>query len=180
MIFFRIFLGIWLLTSGFALFAQASTPSPALVRNLCAAVSAQSEVLDPVHSAIMYQYENLIAVEAGVRPSDTRTEFNEKMRNWVNRNMQILLCDGFNFSPQRGNILKIAISSSSDSFVDDAVRVWGVNLNQVDQVDHLTVLDYIEERRVNAGNNINLIRIYTRYYDRFRSAGARHARELSQ
>jgi hypothetical protein len=37
---------------------------------------------------------------------------------------------------------------------------------------------YIDQRREEAGSNQNLATIYTRYYDKFRKAGARHAVEL--
>lgn len=159
-------------------FGSARPQTEGLIANICAAVKLQSEELDPTHPDIMFQYQSLIASEAGVLPSDTKTQFNGKMGTWIDRNMPRLLCRGFDFSPQGGNILKLAISAQSDSFIDDVVRTWKVDLNQVDLVDGQTVLDYIEAKRVAGGSNANLNRIYTRYYDRFRAAGARHAIEL--
>ncbi len=150
-----------------------------LARDLCAAVNSQSGEGASFHSSIMYIYQTIIMTEAGVLSTDTREEVARKVRIWFNANSARLLCNNFNFVPRNGNILKQAISSQSDSFIDDALRWWRVDLNNVDAVDGGTVLDYIVQRRVDAGSNASLNRMYTRYYDRFRAAGALHARELA-
>jgi hypothetical protein len=150
-----------------------------LARDLCAAVISQSGEGAPFHSSIMYIYQTIIMTEAGVLSTDTREEVARKVRVWFNANSPRLLCNHFNFPLYNGNILKLAISSQSDSFIDDAIRRWRVDLNNVDAVDGETVLDYIVQMRVDAGSNASLNRMYTRYYDRFRAAGALHARELA-
>jgi hypothetical protein len=150
-----------------------------LVRELCATVSSQSGESAPFHSSIRFLYQTIILRESGVISTDTREEIASKVRVWFNANAHRLLCSSFNFLPRNGNILKLAISSQSDSFIDDALRRWRVDLNNVDAVDGGTVLDYIDQMRVDAGSNADIIRMYTRYYDRFRAAGALHARELA-
>jgi hypothetical protein len=100
------------------------------------------------------------------------------MRGWLNANMPRLDCRQFNFTPNGGNILKLAIARQSTPFIDDILIFWKVDLNQVDAVDGETVLDYIGRLREQAGANEKLVQMYSRYYDRFRKAGARKASEL--
>ena len=159
--------------------AQPPAVSQFSIHGLCVAVSSQAGSVDPVHSSSMFLYQTIILREAGVISTDTREEIASKVRVWFNANAHRLLCSSFNFLPRNGNILKLAISSQSDSFIDDALRWWRVDLNNVDAVDGGTVLDYIDQMRAEAGSNASLNRIYTRYYDRFRAAGALHARELA-
>lgn len=158
---------------------SASAPLRINSANLCSAVEAQTLELQPGHPSVMYQYQSLVFNAAGVKASDDEATAHAKARSTLNREMPRLLCDQFNFRPRLGNVLKLAVSTHSDPFIDDALRSWGINLNQVDQADGLTVLDYIELKIREAGSNKVLVRLYQRYADRFRKAGAKRASELS-
>lgn len=149
-----------------------------LVGNLCAGVENQTEELEPTHSLVFHTYQERAAQAAGVIAGDDEATFNSKIGRWFNANMPRLLCNRQNFTIRNGNILKFAIARQSEPFITDVLGSWNVNLNQIDDTDGRTVLDYIDQRRREAGGNNNLIGIYTRYYDMFRAAGARHAAEL--
>lgn len=178
---------IWLIGLA-ALLTSATAPSAPVtmhntigtldVRNLCAAVSEQTLELEPIHDYIVYRYQNMLARAAGVKPSDSEEILYRKTGAFIDANMPKLLCNQFNFNPANGNILKLAIARSSEPFIDNAINDWKVQLNQIDKVDDATVLDYILRRKVEAGSNANLVKIYDNYERKFRTAGALTAAEL--
>lgn len=157
---------------------KTECPNSIHVGNFCAAVESQAIELEPKHDSVMYQYQTLIYDASCVESGDSEVSIKAKVQNFWNRYHDALLCKPVNFVPQNGNILKLAVSRQSDPFIDDSIRNWGVGLNHVDVADKSTVLDYIERKKKEAGSNSNLVRTYQRYYDRFRTAGAKHKREL--
>jgi hypothetical protein len=157
---------------------SSDAEKPLNAANLCAAIESQAIELEPQHALIAYQYETLIFEYSGVEATDTVVEINEKVRQKLDVAMPLLLCKPVNFVPQNGNILKLAVSRQVDSFIVSTLNDWKIDLNQIDETDDSTVLDYIKQKISDAGANANLARIYTRYYDRFRASGAKHAVEL--
>jgi len=92
-------------------------------------------------------------------------------------NAASLVCNMSNFNPRNSSILKLAVARQADDFIGDAVVNWKVDLNQIDAIDGKTVLDYITDRRTNAGPTF--VTMLDRYYKLFSDGGARHALELS-
>lgn len=148
------------------------------VPNLCSAVAAQTLEYEPRHDLVLYQYQQIIFDASNVNVSDTETVIAEKVRRWFDANKSVLVCNQVNFTPRNGSILKLAIARQAGPFIDDILRNWQVELNAIDAADAKTVLDYISERRTAAGPSSQFSRTLSRYYDRFRASGARHAAEL--
>lgn len=134
--------------------------------------------MNPSHPSIQYQYQTMIFSASCVVNSDSDDVIKAKVQNFWNKYHDRLLCNQFNFNPRNGNILKLAVAKQSGRFIADAVSRWQISLNHVDDADHLTVLDYIEQRRASAGENTPYGRTLKRYYDQFKAAGAKHSREL--
>jgi hypothetical protein len=164
--------------SGVASKMKTECPHQLNVANLCAAVSEQTVELHPSHDSVMYRYQNQIYEAACILPSDDEAIIKSKIQNFWNKYHDGILCNQVNFIPANGNILKLAIARKSDPFIDDVLSAWKVGLNHVDSVDQLTVLDYIQSKINEAGANANLAKIYQRYYDKFKAAGAKHKRDL--
>ncbi|MNI27394.1 hypothetical protein D3C73_811290 [compost metagenome] len=75
-----------------------------------------------------------------------------------------------------GNLLKYVVSYRFTEFIDDAIR-WRLPLNKIDYTDNRTLLDYVKYHTVkNKGNALE--ELYQVYYDKLRSAGAKHRTEL--
>ncbi|MFD1191977.1 tetratricopeptide repeat protein [Phenylobacterium conjunctum] len=160
--------------------AQAEHPSRTNgkldVVELCAGVENQTMELEPRNPFIFYSYENELADAAGVFESDSEAVMDGKIGRLLDANMPRLLCNSINFNPNNGNILKLSIARKSDGFIDSALTRWKLNLNQVDEVDGRTVLDYIEARA--ASEQPRFRPIYDNYAKRFRAAGAKSRTEL--
>ena len=87
-----------------------------------------------------------------------------------------LVCNGLNFDVINGNLIKYAINTKFDDFID-VVSEWGINLNKVDESDGRTILDYTSyHMKRNEGTEV-ATRLKS-YYDTFRKAGAKHKHEL--
>ncbi len=87
-----------------------------------------------------------------------------------------LICNGLNFDVINGNLIKYAINTKFDDFID-VVAEWGVNLNKVDEIDGRTILDYTYyHMKRNEGTEI-ATRLNS-YYNTLRKAGAKHKHEL--
>lgn len=95
---------------------------------------------------------------------------------WIDQRYR-LKCDGAVFPVTNGNPLKYAIETRTYTFLDNATRFWGVELNFVDETDGATVLDYMSDRILeNQGSALEPT--LRNYYDRLRRYGARHCRAL--
>lgn len=123
-----------------------------------------------------YLYQTKIYEAACVTDADTRDAINRKVREVWRISKEKLKCNATSFDVVDGNVLKYAFSEEFADFLDDAIA-WGVDLNQVDDSDHQTVLDYIESY-IDKYRGGSLEQRYRNYYMKLRDAGARHAREL--
>ncbi|WP_374347279.1 hypothetical protein [Phenylobacterium sp.] len=166
-----------MVVAGAALISQAPHSS-FTVENLCSSVDSQTLELEPFHESIVYQYQTMLYQQSGVIQSDDENTVKHKVRDFINSNMPRLLCARINFYPTNSNLLKLAVARQSQPFLDDALRVWKVDLNQIDNVDGATVLDYIIRKKAEAGSNRVLNQVYDNYYARFRAAGALTADEV--
>ncbi len=155
---------------------NTSCPNELNVGSFCTAVDSKALETDPSHDSILYQYQSMIFAASCVLTNDSDEIIRSKVQNFWNRYHDRLTCNMINFNPRNGSILKLAVARQSDSFIDDSIASWQIGLNHVDTVDNGTVLDYIEQRKTNAGPTF--ARKLQRYYDRFRAAGAKHRREL--
>ena len=144
----------------------------------CSAVESKLTETQPIHSSVRYRYQNLIYTAACIVSGDSNETIRAKIQNFWNRFHGEMTCNQYNFNPRNGSVLKLAVIRQSNRFIDDALSNWRIGLNHVDETDHLTVLDYIELRKAQAGPTSPMAVTYQRYYDRFRSAGAKHSREL--
>ncbi|MES2526951.1 MAG: hypothetical protein V4598_07675 [Bdellovibrionota bacterium] len=155
---------------------NTSCPNQLNVASFCTAVDSKEIEPNPSHDSILYQYQTMIFNASCVVPGDSNASIRSKVQNFWNRYHDRLTCNMVNFNPRNGSILKLAVARQSDEFIDDSITAWQVGLNHIDSVDNGTVLDYIEQRKTNAGPTF--ARALQRYYDRFRAAGAKHRREL--
>jgi hypothetical protein len=87
-----------------------------------------------------------------------------------------LKCHNLQFDVIDGNILKFAMSTRFQEFLEDAEN-WGVNLNRVDASDRRTVLDYVKDEldRTSSPSIRSTLQVY---YNTLRRAGAKHRSEL--
>ena len=155
---------------------NTTCPNELNIVTFCNAVDAKVLETEPTHDNILYRYQTMIYSASCVLPNDNDEVIRSKVQNFWNRYHDRLTCNMVNFNPRNGSILKLAVARQADSFIDDSITSWQVGLNHIDTVDNGTVLDYIEQRKTNAGPTF--ARTLQRYYDRFRAAGAKHRREL--
>ncbi len=146
------------------------------IRTFCNAVDSKVPAGTFSHDTVLYFYQDMLVEAAGVSASDSPEMAYDKIRLFMDANSASLVCNLTNFNPRNGNVYKLAVARQADGFINDALDNWHVDLNQVDATDGKTVLDYISDRRATAGPTY--ARTLSRYYDRFRAAGARHASEL--
>jgi hypothetical protein len=149
------------------------------VANLCSAVETQAYELDPFHDSIIYQYQTLLYREAGVKPADGEAVVNEKLRRYMNARLPEMQCNLINFNPRNGNLLKLAVARQVDPFLNDAIRIWKIDLNQVDAIDGFTMLDYAEQRMDTYKPDRLKRRPFENIYGRLRKAGAKHRFEIA-
>lgn len=121
----------------------------------------------------------MIYAAAGVTAADSQETLGRKVGTYFNANVDKLTCDRLNFRPRFGSVLKLAILTKSEPFIDEALRVWRVDLNHVDVADGFTALDFIEQRMMEYQPDASGREIYSQYYRRFRSAGAKHRFEIA-
>lgn len=158
--------------------AKAKPPSDNFVGSLCVAVESKIEENQIRHDQVTYRYQQMLADVAGVGSTDPADLYNAKIARWVDSNMPKLLCNSINFNPRNGNLLKLAVARQNNSFIDDALTDWKINLNQIDATDGKTVLDYIEDRKASSGTESSFGKTLQRYWTKFRAAGAKRAAEL--
>ena len=100
-----------------------------------------------------------------------------KIQDFWKRRGPSLTCNLIGFTVRDGSILKLAVEKNSRAFLNDAVRRWKVDLNQVDASDGRTLLDYVGDEREKARGTSNEA-VMQRYYEMLRREGARHRHEL--
>lgn len=151
-------------------------PNQVDVRRLCNAVSEKLGETDTTKGT-RFIHQTLINQAACVESGDSPDIIQAKIQNFWNKYHAQLNCTQLGFSITNGHILKLAVEKNSRDFVNDAVKKWKVTLNHVDPVDQKTVLDYIESEMSKARGS-NMEPILKRYYDLFRTNGAKLKREL--
>jgi hypothetical protein len=125
-----------------------------------------------------YAYERKIYEAACVNfAMDSLDVAKEKIRNLWSKYQSSFKCDGADFDIVNGNILKYAVTTQTTGFIENAAKIWQVNLNIVDSADGKTVLDYIQEK-ITENKGSALEPIYKNYYDTLRKYGAKHKSEL--
>ena len=151
---------------------ETECPNPKKLHGLCAMVGRRMK--DREKDDHLYRTR---FIEASCLEGNEKEEVrNKKIKEtWMAMENE-LVCDSSQFDVVKGSILKYAVSSKFDDFIEDAIK-WKVNLNKVDSYDNRTVLDYISfhiER--NKGNALEPI--FKHYYKILKNAGAKHKSEL--
>jgi hypothetical protein len=149
-------------------------PNP--LKNLCMFIDSRTKDPSPKGNyEFLYQRKILDAacVEVG---KDSPTVIREKIGKLWDKFEGKLICNSLQFDVANGNIIKYAITTLFDEFVQDMVT-WKVNLNKVDDSDGKTVLDYLHiQIQKNSGNALE--EKFQNYYKLLREAGAKHKFEL--
>ena len=133
-----------------------------------------------------FVYRTRLFRAAGVDPTrDDAATIRTKMQTYWNRHREALVCSVPNSVVREGSILKLAMDSSNSEFVDDAVRRWQLDLNQIDYdtiyndigPEGETLLDWVNSQLViHAGGNREVI--LRRYRNIIIPRGALRARDL--
>lgn len=159
-----------------------SNPCPNLKKldNIC--ISINNRTKDPKPKGdyyYMYQRKMLDAACVDVE-KDSEEIIGEKIRKmWDAAFAQKKLnCHSIQFYPSGGNVLKFAVSTKFNEFIEDAIW-WKVNLNFIDDVDKETVLDYVKNE-IEKNKGFNIVSKLEYYYKILREAGAKHAAELKK
>lgn len=151
-------------------------PNQINVEELCRFVA---ENLSESNSTVgtRFVYQTRIYRAACVNPQQDSAEvIQAKVQNFWNRYHDSLVCNVPHSIVRNGNILKLAVDSSSTDFINDSVRRWKVNINHVD-ADNKTVLDFIDEERTKSVGTSRHATL-NRYFNIFRSNGAKFKREI--
>ncbi len=151
-------------------------PNQVNVTQLCNAVADQIAETNS-SSNNKYSYQTKIYQAACVENGDSAEIVQAKVQNFWNRYHSQLNCTQLGFTINNGHILKLAVEKNSRDFINDAIRKWKVSLNHVDSADQRTVLDYIEQE-LNNSKGTALEPTLQRYFNLFRSNGAKFKREL--
>jgi hypothetical protein len=153
--------------------ADEACPNKARMKSLCGMVS--NRVKDS-SGRNKWLYQSRILDAACVSENDSASVKEEKIRKAWSTFEPDLVCSGAQFDVTKGSLIKWGVSYQFDDFINDVLK-WKVNLNKVDEADGRTVLDYIKfhvDR--NKGNAMEPV--YQAYYDKLKSAGAKHKSEL--
>jgi hypothetical protein len=145
------------------------------VARLCNEVGDQLQTDEG--DGLTYNYERRLKHAACVQKIDSVELEQEKIRRFWSQNQSRLTCTQLGFSVRKGSLLKLAVERNARSFINDAVRRWKVDLNQVDASDGRTVLDYIQDELLKERGTRNEANLQ-RYFDFFRRFGAKLQREL--
>ncbi len=126
-----------------------------------------------------YVYQTKIYKAAGVADPKEAGDAasNARITTLWTELLQHVTCDNSTFNVRNGSLLKYAVSAHFDSFIFEATRKWKIPLNNVDQSDGRTVLDYVADELKIAANS-SLREKLEKYYRQLRAAGAKHRREL--
>ena len=100
----------------------------------------------PIETRSRYAIEREMLIASGVQQNDSMDVLKLKVQQFWKRSSsaRTLTCSNLQFDVTNGNILKYAISSRFDSFIDDVVE-WNVDLNTIDPADNRTALDYLDD-----------------------------------
>lgn len=155
---------------------EKNCPNKKKFKNLCMMIDGRSAD-DKGDGKVKYMYQRRILEGSCVDiDKDSPQVRNEKIRKAWSKVENELFCNNTQFDIQNGSLIKFAVASKFDNFIEDVIE-WKVNLNKVDSTDQNTVLDYVKVHiDRNKGNPIaQKLQIY---YDRLKKAGAKHKSEL--
>ena len=161
---------------------QAAQPQDqfdlAALVGICTSINSQERARDnPAEYA--YEYEKKIYLAARVDfKSDSGASARAKLQAFWRTHQRDLRCQANNFNVRDGSVLKYAANTRGFGLLDDAARVWHVDLNIIDPSDGRTVLDYVESlipqfAGTATGTNME------NYRQVLSLSGAKHARDLS-
>jgi hypothetical protein len=146
--------------------------------NLCTIISGRMKDNNP-ESGYKYLYQRRIYEAARVdKSTDSKEVIAKKIVNmWtVYEQLNLLKCNSTQFDVMDGSLLKYAVSYKFTEFIDEAIR-WKVPLNKIDYTDNRTLLDYVQYH-INRNKGNALEELFQIYYEKLRSAGAKHKTEL--
>lgn len=125
-----------------------------------------------------YAYERRFAEAACIQSNDSQGVKKQKMQDFWNRHEASLVCNSVQFDVLDGSIIKYAVQSKFEDFIDDVIS-WDINLNRVDATDNRTPLDYVQfHLQKNAGSDLEIKFKY--FYQKLRKAGALHLNEIAK
>lgn len=156
--------------------SEANCPNEKKIQHICAYINDREPDKDP-DSPYDYTYQRMV-IEASCADMEKDSEalIAEKVSKMWSKFENKLICNSLRFDVHNGSIIKYAVASHFDQFIED-VAAWKVNLNKVDAHDKKTVLDYISDH-LERSKNTPLEPDLKRYYQILRKAGAKHKREL--
>ncbi|MFL5784461.1 MAG: hypothetical protein ACJ76H_07635 [Bacteriovoracaceae bacterium] len=162
--------------SGVASKMKIECPNQINAAEFCTAVGMQLSETNPANGT-RYSYQTKIYKAACVETNDSPEVIQAKIQNFWNRYHDQLVCNQLGSMVKNGNVLKLAVEKNSNEFINDTVRRWHVNLNHVDNSDHKTVLDFIDEQLAQA-QGTPLEATLRRYQTLFKNNGAKNSRDL--
>ncbi len=146
------------------------------LRHICMSIDDRVEDPQPMARGLRYEYQRMILEAASVNiPGDSPQVQAQKIQDMWQRCESRLTCNSSNFDVRNGSLIKFAISSLFDDFIEK-ISIWRVNLNRVDESDGKTPLDYLRDKISRSQGPENAR--FRSYYDRLRAAGAKHRSEL--
>jgi hypothetical protein len=124
------------------------------IDRLCHYVESKSKTKDP-HTAFEYDYQVIVYGAAGISSEDyeilTDEEISHKVQEVWDRYIIHQRCGPMGV-PSTGDPLKFAIHTSFDDFIREAISLWKIDLNRIDE--HGTYLDFLEERIARASGSM--------------------------
>lgn len=169
---------VFLLFAASVAFAQHRPPpggcaDAAKMEKICLDVMSKTSAKD--ESPHQYEYEEKIYAAACVNAKDDEKATAAKIRYmW---SVVKPTCTGSDFEVNRGSILKYALKVRAYDLVRQAAESWNVDLNDVDDTDGRTVLDYVDKEIVKhrGSDDESVLRMF---WQVLRKQGAKYAREL--
>ena len=167
------------LAGSISTFAQTEEPcvNEKAIRNICMMVESRSRDPKPLgHYEYTFQ-RKLLDAACVDWPNDSEEVIAFKVRRmWLKFENTHLVCNSVKFDTTNGNILKFAVASRFDHVIFYATQ-WKVHLNRIDEVDKLTVLDYVENQLKKHKGTVTESTLKM-YYKQLRDAGAKYSWEL--
>ena len=165
----------------FAMAAEGECPKKPDMVSLCRHVNFQTELNDASIN-LKYQYQKDIFDAACADPNKKLDEELEaeykKIRDMWSKYRHEFICGNGTFNNVvNGNVLKLAVNRTFGDFIEDVANRWAIDLNEIDDTDGQTVLDYTEALLKNDSGSA-LISEYKRYIKIFKENDAKHASEL--
>jgi hypothetical protein len=152
---------------------NSNCPNEGRMDRLCQYITTKSKDNTP-NTLYTYNYQRIVYEAACVDfINDTDAEISQKVSLMWARHGANLRCGPMGV-PATGSPLRFAIHNSFEEFITDALSVWKLNLNRIE--NNQTMLDFIDERISNT--NGALKQQLERYRRHFVSAGAKKRSEL--